>query len=138
RRQTKNPATVRGCAMEEFRSASRWWRQKRGHRSQRRLSMSDCRLEDRLAPSTGIPAIVSDINTLGAPSSPSQFVDVNGTLFFTANDGFSGTELWKTTGRSATRVADIAPGAASSNPLFLVNVNGTLFFQANDGTTGAE
>src|SRR5205085_2376426 len=77
---------VRGCAMGKYCSAGRWWQLKRKIRSVRHLSFERCRLEDRTTPSTGVPAIVADINTLGAGSSPSQFVDVNGTLFFAAND----------------------------------------------------
>ncbi|MDA8745963.1 Ig-like domain-containing protein [Rubripirellula amarantea] len=73
-------------------------------------------------------------------SSPSHLTNVNGTLFFSANDGVSGYELWKSDGTEAgtTRVADIAPGLLRSSPESLVNVDGTLFFTANDGTSGLE
>jgi ELWxxDGT repeat protein len=74
------------------------------------------------------------------PASPDIFANVNGTLFFAANDGVHGLELWKTDGTElgTTMVKDIAPAGASSSPRALVNVNGTLFFQANDGTHGRE
>jgi len=74
------------------------------------------------------------------PASPDIFANVNGTLFFAANDGVHGFELWKTDGTElgTTMVKDIAPAGASSSPRALVNVNGTLFFQANDGTNGRE
>src|SRR5262249_61137988 len=41
--------------------------------------------------------------------------NVNGTLFFLANDGVSGRELWKSDGTAAGTVLakDINPGAAS-------------------------
>src|SRR5688572_4912617 len=37
--------------------------------------------------------LVKDVNTAGAHSSPSNFVDVNGTLFFTASSSAAGREL---------------------------------------------
>ena len=65
---------------------------------------------------------------------------MNGTLFFTANDGTTGEELWKSDGTAAgtVLVKDINPGSASSYPSNLTNVNGTLFFTANDGTGSAK
>jgi ELWxxDGT repeat protein len=67
-------------------------------------------------------------------------VNMNGTLFFTANNGVNGVELWKSNGTAAgtVMVKDIRPGALSSSPALLTNVNGTLFFVANDGVTGPE
>ena len=62
--------------------------------------------------------------------------NVNGTLFFAANDGTHGYELWKSDGTAAgtVLVKDINPGGSTgSGPQSLTNVNGTLFFTANDG-----
>jgi ELWxxDGT repeat protein len=75
----------------------------------------------------------------GGSSNPSWLTYVNGTLFFAADDGTNGVELWSWDGTSASLVADINtnPGG-SSNPSWLTNVNGTLFFAADDGTTGVE
>jgi ELWxxDGT repeat protein len=83
---------------------------------------------------------VKQINTAGGSANPANFVDVNGTLFFSAQDGVSGEELWKSDGTSAgtVLVKDIFPGAQDSQPLELTNVNGTLFFDANDGVSGQE
>jgi ELWxxDGT repeat protein len=66
--------------------------------------------------------------------------NVNGTLFFQANDGVHGAELWRSNGTSfgTFLVKDIRAGSASSSPKYLTNVNGTLFFQANDGVRGKE
>jgi ELWxxDGT repeat protein len=65
---------------------------------------------------------------------------VNGTLFFGADDGSSGWELWQSDGTEAgtVRVRDIYPGTGSSSPEWLTNVNGTLFFSADDGSHGSE
>ena len=88
------------------------------------------------------------------PGHPSNLTNVNGTLFFAANDGTNGRELWKSDGTAAgtALVKDIYPGTSryydywggyrdypnSSYPSNLTNVNGTLFFTANDGTNGRE
>ena len=54
---------------------------------------------------------------------------MGGTLFFTANDGGNGVELWKSDGTD--------PGARPDLDN-LTNVNGTLFFTADDGVHGRE
>ena len=48
-------------------------------------------------PPLGIPTLVKDIFIEGS-SSPSNLTNVNGTLYFTADDGMHGTELWKSDG----------------------------------------
>jgi ELWxxDGT repeat protein len=49
-------------------------------------------------------------------SYPEDLTAVGNTLFFTANDGSSGRELWKTDGTTTSRVANIFPGEGNSNP----------------------
>ena len=75
---------------------------------------------------------VFDIFPGSSSSSPSNLIAFNGNLFFSANDGTSGRELWKSDGTEAgtTLVADIRPGSGyfGSNPSNLTDVNGTLFF----------
>ncbi|GAB3908680.1 hypothetical protein GCM10028803_44770 [Larkinella knui] len=69
-----------------------------------------------------------------------EIVNLNGTLIFSASDGSSGLELWKSDGTAGGTVLlkDINPGAASSSPARLTVVNNTVFFAANNGTTGVE
>ncbi|QGJ71139.1 Hypothetical protein PBC10988_28420 [Planctomycetales bacterium 10988] len=95
--------------------------------------------------STAGTQLVKDINP-GAADSTNTFdfkppmVNVSGTLYFRANDGSSGYELWKSDGTEAGTqlVKDLYFGPNSSDPQELVNVSGTLFFQANDGSNGME
>jgi ELWxxDGT repeat protein len=63
-----------------------------------------------------------------------------GFILFAANDGTSGTELWRadasnlfdgTVGEQPNQVLDIAPGAASSNPEFLTSLGGLIYFVAS-------
>src|SRR5262249_40933905 len=73
-----------------------------------------------------------------------NLADVNGTLFFAADDGMHGTELWRSDGTAVgtTLVKDLYPGGFtgayggyylnSSSPSNLTDVNGTLFFTAAD------
>ena len=61
---------------------------------------------------------------------------MNGTLFFTADNGINGKELWKSDGTEAgtVRVKDFRPGIGNLYLYGLTNVNGTLFFIANRPT----
>jgi ELWxxDGT repeat protein len=83
---------------------------------------------------------VKDIRSGTGNSFPRYLTNVNGTLFFQANDGTSGYELWKSDGTESgtVRAKDVRSGSGSSYPRTLTNVNGTLFFQANDGISGEE
>jgi ELWxxDGT repeat protein len=65
-----------------------------------------------------------------------------GYLFFSASDGVSGTELWRSDGtpEGTHMVADINPGPGSGVPTWkaLTVVGDRLFFAANDGSCGEE
>lgn len=85
--------------------------------------------------------LVKDINPGGNSSIDwwqNPPTDVNGTLFFEADDGTHGNELWKSNGTAAgtVLVKDLNPGSNGSDPSSLTNFKGALFFNANDGTNG--
>lgn len=88
--------------------------------------------------SSGTPAgtvLLKDINPLGN-SNPSDFVDVQGSLFFTADDG-TGRELWRSDGTEAgtVRIKDINPAGAGVSSAFMQVIGDTVFFRgAVDGT----
>jgi ELWxxDGT repeat protein len=80
------------------------------------------------------PSLVKDINPGAAGSNAQQLLNVNGTLYFTAENGAYGNELWKSNGTAAgtALVKDLTAGAAGSYPQHLTNVNGTLYFAAGN------
>ncbi|HEX2700132.1 MAG TPA: ELWxxDGT repeat protein [Acidimicrobiales bacterium] len=88
--------------------------------------------------------LVRDINpgTGSAMSASSaEFATVGNTVFFTANDGTHGSELWKTDGTwdGTVLVKDIVAGSPGPNITGLTAVGTTLFFSANAGSAaGAE
>jgi ELWxxDGT repeat protein len=76
----------------------------------------------------------------GSSSRPSDFCEFQDLLFFAANDGVHGRELFVTDGtETGTRLfADIRSGPASSNPTGLIVFDNKLYFAANDGISGTE
>ncbi|MBF5041576.1 hypothetical protein FGE12_04200 [Aggregicoccus sp. 17bor-14] len=74
-----------------------------------------------------------------ASSSPLDFATLNGVAYFSADDGTSGRELWRTDGTPAGthRVADLRPGSQSSGPRWFAPFSGALYFVA-DGEDGTE
>ncbi|AFM26137.1 calcium-binding protein [Desulfomonile tiedjei] len=101
---------------------------------------------DELWKSDGTQAgtvMVKDINPGSAESRSgydSNNIVVNGNLFFVANDGVHGNELWRSDGTEdgTVMLKDINPDSSSwsDEPYGLTDVNGTLFFVANDGIHG--
>jgi ELWxxDGT repeat protein len=66
--------------------------------------------------------------------------EANGVLYFQADDGVHGPELWVSDGSEAgtLMVKDLWPGASSSYALPLMEMGGTLYFEADDGDSGLE
>lgn len=80
-----------------------------------------------------------------ASSSPEDLTIVGDRVFFTADNGINGRELWVTDGtaKNTQLLADIWPDNGeypinSSNPRLLSTVGGKLLFWANNGQNGAE
>jgi ELWxxDGT repeat protein len=92
------------------------------------------------AGTTLVKDIWPDMGPGAESSSPGQLTNVDSTLFFAAQDGTRGRELWKSDGTAAgtTLVKNIDRGSGDSWPWDLTNVDGTLFFRANDLSHGEE
>ncbi|MFQ5576552.1 MAG: ELWxxDGT repeat protein [Anaerolineae bacterium] len=71
---------------------------------------------------------------------PHSFTSVGERLFFSANDGTSGYELWVSDGTptGTVLVKDIKVGAGSSSPEHLTGIGEALYFTADDGIRGQE
>ena len=100
--------------------------------SRRTWQMEFEELESRVVPSA---VLVKDITSNTFDSNPTQLTDVNGTLFFRANDG-NGNDLWKTDGTAegTVKVRDFNNGALN----IFIRLGDLLIFVANDGSSGAE
>lgn len=87
-----------------------------------------------------LDATLLELNFLES-SYPHNITKGTDKLFFSANDGIHGRELWvfNINSSSAYLVKDIIIGTQGSieNSIFLVN-NNILYFTANDGTSGNE
>lgn len=92
--------------------------------------------------------LVKDINiqidpespTTPQSSSPEQLIEASGKLFFTADNGINGRELWVSTGTAANTVMvkDLVTGAGSPDIQDMTNIDGVLCFSADDGVNGRE
>ena len=96
-------------------------------------------------PAAAQPAsILKDIATTGVNTGgidPTELTGFDGALYFFADDGIDGRELWRADGTEAGtwRVRDICPGqCGSSFTTELVVFQGALYFEADDGVHGRE
>lgn len=80
-----------------------------------------------------------DLRTDGS-GRPRDLTRAGDRVFFVADDGHSGAELWSTDGTvgGTRRVLDIRVGPQGSNPSDLLGVGDRLHFVANDGFHGRE
>src|SRR5439155_13429630 len=98
-------------------------------------------LNDDLAP---IPTTPQLIDLGPGAAGPDNLVNVNGTVFYFADDGVHGRELWKSDGTTVgtVLVSDIRPGSVGSAVTGLnrtmTTVGNTVYFVADDGVHGAE
>ena len=88
------------------------------------------------------PVMVGDLHEGVASSTPRYMTAIDSTVFFRADDGQYGLEIWRSDppydAASTWRVTDINPGVGSAWPEYLTVLDGILFFQANDGNRGKE
>jgi ELWxxDGT repeat protein len=96
------------------------------------LTEFDCALVADINPGSG------DALQVGFGMAPRrQFAQAwSGRLYFQANDGTSGAELWRTTETGVELVADIEPGPAGSAPHAFAVFNNALYFAATTAATG--
>lgn len=89
------------------------------------------------AGSTPVAQMVADINPAGdsSPAHPFLFGD---RMYFVADDGDAGRELWSTDGteEGTELVADLNPGPASSDPHDLFAWDDLIWFSATDPSVG--
>lgn len=88
----------------------------------------------------GTPASTQQIAVLRAITGPRSAASLGGYLYFAADDGAHGVELWRTDGTATGTVLfrDIGLGPTSGNPRELVVARGKLYFTADDAFTGSE
>ena len=68
-----------------------------------------------MASASGNPSMLKDINSGPADGNPAGFTVFKDTLYFTADDGVKGSELWKSDGTDTGTMLfkDINPGPAA-------------------------
>jgi ELWxxDGT repeat protein len=84
--------------------------------------------------------LVADLRPGTRGSRPSELTRLGNVILFTANDGSTGFELWRSDGTTAGTglVRDIWPGPTGSGPREFVVMNDVLYFSAFDGAHGYE
>ncbi|SHK44196.1 ELWxxDGT repeat protein [Epilithonimonas mollis] len=81
--------------------------------------------------------LVKDINPTG-DSIPTDLINLNSKIYFAADDGVHGRELWVTDGTETKLVKDINPGENGSDISNFKVLNGKLIFTATDEANGNE
>jgi ELWxxDGT repeat protein len=117
-------------------------------------ALSMCSAPPSVIPHSYTAQLIKDIARGTEGSAPTELTIVDDILFFQANDGLNGRELWKSDGTAASTVLvkDINPmptttfaqAPTGSDPVgwssasYLTPLNRTLFFNADDGVHGRE
>ena len=86
------------------------------------------------------PGAGSSVPLRGISSSFRMFTEFQGAVYFAADDGTHGTELWRTDGSASGTylVSDLVAGPQGSNPRSLTQHDGVLYFVADDRLAGEE
>ena len=83
--------------------------------------------------------LLKDINKTGNLDSEPKFqTELNGKIYFAADDNIHGRELFVFDGTTTTLVKDIHPGFQSSNPFDFYLINDKIFFKAYTTEKGYE
>jgi len=82
---------------------------------------------------------VKNIHT-SSGSTPENMIEMGGFIYFSADDGASGRELWRSDGTKdgTTLVMDINPGTTGSDITNMVSMNGKIYFKAETVANGEE
>lgn len=85
------------------------------------------------------PGLIKQIGQVEG-SDPRGFTELNGDLYFSADDGINGEELWVTDGteNGTQLLKDINTGSDDSDLFEFYEYNGNLIFNAVDGNNGIE
>jgi ELWxxDGT repeat protein len=84
------------------------------------------------------PRLVKDINPGSASASPIELTAVGNTLYFAADDGKNGFQLWRSNGTAASTKPVTTGRKFVASPANLTALGNTLFFSADDGFSGDE
>ena len=89
-----------------------------------------------ITPANGQVVLERDINQEAASSSPIYTAVLDNTLYFRANDGIHGDELFQfdLMTETAELVADIRPNEDGSSITEVIAFNNKIYFSARDGT----
>ena len=82
------------------------------------------------------PRLVKDLNPSSSlDSAPREFVRVGNAVYFTADDGIQGREVWRTDGTAdgTSLVVDLLPGPNSGPPRYLTAAGDVFYFEGTDG-----
>ncbi len=82
--------------------------------------------------------MVSDIRPGGGGSYPNYLTIAGGKLFFAANNGSKGVELWVKDSSGVRLVKDLYPGASSSGVAYIAALGNKVVFYAYQPATGYE